>query len=247
MIIEFVAVPGSGKSHFADKLFNHLKNEMTPLGYTIFNRGDIDNIKRNKIVSISKNRIFTRLYLLFNIAKVIDIRVFGHIINLFFTPGHSFLVKRKRVMYLIDILLNYKIIDNINKEHNNNCIFILDEGLLHISSMCMRECNKKNLDKFFKAFKRKLIIKQIFVFIDCKTENLFDRLTNRPSGWPMNWKNLDSNSKLFELEKSYKKYSTKKDFVVDGEKQNYIIDNSIYFENYALFYESIMNKLLVDF
>ncbi|MDD7885831.1 hypothetical protein [Flavivirga sp. 57AJ16] len=250
MIIEFIAVPGSGKSHFAEKLFDHLKNEMSNIGISIFNRDDINERKRMNLLAVSDNRLLIRLCILSNMVKVIDFHTLGYIINILLAPSHSFKVKRKRVMYLLDILLNYRIIDDIKKECDNKCVFILDEGLLHISSMCMKKCSSSKLKRFFKILKRKRWgkIKQLFVFIDCNTDILFDRLTERTEGWPGNWKRLESDSKHDELEKSHLKYIVKKKFVVKRKKkkrkkQHYIIDNSVYFQNYELFYSKIIKRI----
>ena len=245
MIIEFIAVPGSGKTYLSDKLYTYLKKEMSNKGIVLFNRADINEIKREKASTQRKN--ITRVNIILNYIKVIDIYLLRCIINLFLSPNYSYKVKFQLTMYLLDIFLNYKIIDDLKKEYKNKCVFILDEGVLHASSICMKECTPENIKIFFKRLKGTKWIKnkQLFVFIDCDTDIIYNRLTKRPDGWPNNWKDLSDKKKEIELKNSYLKFEAKKEYIFKKKKKRnyFVINNNEYFNNDPLFYKKIIKKI----
>ncbi|AUP77261.1 hypothetical protein [Flavivirga eckloniae] len=245
MIIEFIAAPGSGKTYFSNKLYAHLEEAIRGTGVKLFNRADINEIKREKLSTNSKHK--TRFKILFSYIKVMDFYLLRSIINLFLFSKYSFKVKSNLSLYLLDIFQNYKIIDGIEKEHNNKCIFILDEGFLHASSICMDECTIENLKNFFKKIKNTKWKnnKQLYVFIDCNTTELYTRLTERDEGWPPNWKHLNPKEKRKVLKKSYSRFKTKRNFISKKKKKKkyYLIDNSEYFSNDELFFEEILKKI----
>lgn len=245
MVIEFIAVPGSGKTYLSDKLYTHLKKEMSSKGIRLYNRLDINEIKKETLSN--KNKNIARLNILFNYIKIINIHLFKYIIILFLSSSYSFKTKCNLSMYLLDVFFNYKIIANIKREYKNKCIFILDEGLLHASSICMTECNITNLKRFFEKLKSTKwnMNKQLYVFIDCHIDIIYNRLSERAEGWPVNWADLTSQKKQHELKKSYLKYKNKKDYIFKNEKKEkyYLIDNSKLFDNYQLFYNEINEKI----
>lgn len=245
MIIEFIAVPGSGKTFFSEKLYNYLKERISEKSLKLFNRNDINSIKRDKI--FAKNKNIARLKIALAYIKTIDFNVLRFIIVLFVNPNYSFKVKSQLAMYLLDVFLNYRIIDDLKQKYNNKCVFILDEGLLHASSICMRECNVTNLENFFNKLKRKINYSddELYIFIDCNKDIIYKRLSKRAEGWPPNWKSLTKAKKHQEINKSYLKFKAKKDFVLKNKKEKnyYLLDNSNYFDDYHLFFETVKQKI----
>lgn len=244
MIIEFIAVPGSGKTFFSDKLYTYLKKESKSADVKLFNRHDINLIKNTKKSTTNKNLI--RLNIIKQYLKVIDFYLLKSLWRLFVSNPYPFKTKTNLAMYLIDIFSNYKIINDLKKTYNNKCLFVLDESLLHASSIGMDECNAENLDLFYKNLKSTKwnINKSLFIFIDCDIDTVYSRLSERTEDWPVNWRGLSSEEKREELDKSYRKFKAKKDYISQQQQENYyIIDNSTYFEDYELCCSEILEKI----
>ncbi|WP_271400417.1 hypothetical protein [Salinicoccus roseus] len=245
MIIEFSAIPGAGKTYLSELLCSYLKTELSEYNFVFITRKDLQEMRKEKF----KNKIIRRIYILYNI---LDYRIISLIFTLLRGNG-SFENKINKIIFFVNNVLNYKFLTQLYKQGNSNHVFLLDEGLLHASEVFIDINNQlpENMD-VSKYFDRITSLKSInysqtekmYIFIDSNIKENFNRISKREQGWPDTFKNLSESNKLEELDRFKQRYTYIKEFIDEGPEKNLVIDNSIFQDNYNIYFDEIKKYIL---
>lgn len=236
MIIEFIGIPGSGKTHISHMLCNYLESQIEDL--KVFHNDDI--LKEIKI----DGRI-RHLIILF--PFIFNIYFLSLIYKILTRKNSSIASKKKLIRIFLQRILIYS---KINKKvRNNNYLYVLDEGLLHFSIAFFRQNKElpegKNLKSYLYIIKKIINYNtkdKIYIFVDSDIEENYKRIENRKSGWPGTTAHLTDIRKKEYLKDSYKYYSSLRDNK-DFYSKSIIIDNSVLSNDYSQYFNSIIKKI----
>ena len=236
MIVEFVGVPGSGKTYISQAFCDYINSYNRNL--YVFHRYDIEK-------KIHKDGKVKNVILLF--PYIFNIYFLLMIINI--VSRRSTMVARINLLKIFLLrVLTYQKIKDMNK-HNKKNIYILDEGFLHFSIAFFRqnkELPESSKLKNYMNILDKIIsykdINKIFVFIESDIKKNYRRIEKRESGWPGGTKLLCDEEKMEYLEENYKGYSVIRDNKNLGVR-SIIIDNSSQLTDYSCYFDEIIEKL----
>lgn len=232
MIIEFSAIPGSGKSYIAQHLEELLKNSLSDSGVKVFTIRDIQSHKKQQTHPLLPGKLFT----LYRILTLIKPSTFQQLLHLLFLTKDF----RTNILYMkffVRILMNYRMLRDIQKKETNPSVFILDEGILHSSVLFL---NKENtvarLNQFLERIGSLTYLEyknqaKLHVFVDSDSETNYQRINARKAGWPYTFSRLDEVRKKDELSKRTNYYRTLKTYALEHEVPFVEIDNSRKKEN----------------
>lgn len=212
MILEFIGVPGSGKSHISNDLAKELKKR------------NFNVLTNEKLIQIYKKR-----NLIINIMNILPclFKVDFYLIVILIMKDKRPL-KSKYILFklLIRRILVYQI---INKDNRRDNIYLLDEGLLHFGVALFRnrkKINERDIIKYInniqniKKYKRN---EYLYVFIEGDIETNFNRIESRESNWPIKRDSLNLEEKLFFLKSSFHSYNK---FLKTIEEINKVVINN---------------------
>ncbi|AST93631.1 hypothetical protein BC6307_21370 [Sutcliffiella cohnii] len=246
MVIEFLGVPGAGKTYLTNSLIDYLKKEINSSRFILITRKDIENKKRVNY----KSKCLKHISFFIILIRIMDINILTLLFKILSTKDSIF-VKKRNLIYFIYTLLNYNIINQIKKENSDkNCVFILDEGLAHISSIFFSE--KDGVGDIMSYFKRINSIKgikyrdhkKLYIFVDGTVEKNFERMSKRKQGFPMSWKKLDEVEKTNLLKEYVLKYELKKNYITNiANEDNVVIDNTNFLTNYDSYFLKVKGLL----
>ena len=237
MIIEFIGIPGSGKTFISKQLEKYLKDNLSnkvkifnshDLVIKVKNDGKINNII--KLIPLLLNLSFLKLF------KNIILRQ-GNI------SSNLYLFK----IFLIRLLM-YKKINEISK-NNKEFIFILEEGWAHFSIALLRKkienMNTSILDQYFKYLNdvvKYFIEDNYYIFIDSCTSENYIRIENRSKGWPGSLGNeskkkkekfLNESNNFYKYLKSYYEFNGISTCIDNTKfKNSYSSDFKLVIDNY---------------
>lgn len=174
MIIEFIGLPGSGKTTIANRLDSYI-NDKIKGNISVFTIKDLEDIKK-------KSRLkFILKYLAFLFRpKVLIILVHALKKN----PMFLWTIKGPIRWYLNTLIL-YGIIGDLYKV-NNKSIFILDEGYIHrCNSLYVTDKRCPNKNTVLRYLKQNELLTNSYnvdiipVFLDCSINECYSRLLKR--------------------------------------------------------------------
>lgn len=235
LIIEFIGIPGSGKSYIAKKLNNYL-NKLLP-EHNVLSYHDIYNeIKRDgkknilKVLNLMKNKSFNMMLIsILNRKSSINSR--------------KNMVKR----FVFRILVYQKIKEIMDKK--SDTVLVLDEGFLHFSIAYFRQnAEKPNNEKlsFYLCELDKIIgylsIPKVFIFVDNNVKESFNRIEKREQGWPGFIGELDEDKKNRYLEGNYECYLELRNSVSIQTKKLFI-DNTSFREDYPYAFSELIEYI----
>lgn len=205
--IEFIGLPGSGKTTITNEIikksanqkykkFENVYKESIRNYYKdkhIFNRVKINILSKfiNELTipnNLYQNKVFNELFLNNDIYK----SVIDHINE--FSPNF-------RKPYLIKYLLNDKFkLDIINEFYNEDITVLMDEGFVHrLINILMYSTediiNTTFIDKYFNVYKYPTNI----IYIKIEIEECIHRMKNRKKGIPSSFRNFNKEELYHEL------------------------------------------------
>lgn len=210
LLIEFVGVPGSGKTYISFLLEEYL----TKAGFKVFHGHELN--KRISRTGKLKKIISLTPYLFKPSAIALAIKILFRK-----SPMHSRVILLK--IYLHTLLV-YKHI------HFHPGIYILDEGFLHFSISFFRQNNEvpdeTNLQRYLGALNKIIAYKDIrvlYLFIESTPEENYNRIENRERGWPGRIGQQTVEGKRKYLYENFKCYDELKKCHLSAEKV--LVDN----------------------
>lgn len=237
MIIEFIGIPGSGKTHISHYLNSYLKNS-SKCNAVVFGYQDVfERVRKNGKLGLLIKTIpfFLNPYFILFLLKIL-------------TRKSSFLLRKSMIKRFLVRLIVYKKIKKLKKK-NNHSVFILDEGFLHFSIAFFRQNNEipysLEIKKFLATLDKIINYKtqeKIFVFVDSNTERNFKRLEERQQGWPGQIDKWSKNQKEEYLKQTADIYDAIKNNRRFADNSIYI-DNSSYIRNYSTYFNLIIEKV----
>ncbi|MEN1762037.1 hypothetical protein [Anoxynatronum sibiricum] len=244
MNIEFAAIPGSGKTYLMNELYKYLKNNLNEKEYSIFTYKDIDDIKSTE----NKHKRFRRIHLIKNFIMLLDIHIIK-LIYMYAKKKEPIKIKLKSISYIMHMLWNQKIVNQIENNSRKKNIFILDENLFHLSNFYLeKDQDEKISGKYFYLLEKAKKIRyeknsNLYVLIDSDRMENYHRMNKRNQGWPSIWKNLSNEDKKNVLVESQERYETLKRYVNDSGIIYTTINNEVFREKYEDEFEKIIKKM----
>ncbi|HHY82925.1 MAG TPA: hypothetical protein GX505_09655 [Clostridiales bacterium] len=232
IIIEFIAVSGSGKTYISELLVKFLAQEPLLNNTIIYSASDLwkaMGLTRSKILN-KGIRIIERIRCLFSMP------VLKLLISILFS-GIGFMKSIRKIIYYLGIINLYRIMRRI-KKLNRHCkpIFILDEGIFHASEIFISSASDKIpydfLHKYEKTINSIKYIQyqdfvKIFIFVESATEVNFERLDKRSEGWPILLRHLSKKGRMKALDDFQVKVDSIKNYIADSRFLCFTINNSV--------------------
>jgi len=232
MIIEFVGIPGSGKTYISNKLNHYLKGNF-PNQKVVHNKDLFHKIKKNGKLKAIKNLI----PILFKLSFY---KMLFHIL----IGKASYKQKKQLIIIFLIRLLMYK---EIEKKQSQDYIFVLDEGFSHFSISYFRQQkiipNQGDFNQFFAKIDILLnyhSFYKYYIFIDSHVDKNYQRIEKRSKGWPQGTKEFSYDNKIKYLNKNLEVYQAVKTFITRKEK-NLIIDNTTFIRTYDGYFNEVFH------
>lgn len=203
--IEFIGIPGSGKTTLSNQILDKLKMENIEVysdqylyksSVKIYNKNKgllryirfriINALQKDRYDSISLYRKSTSSFLLENIEIINNLL---HIIDE--------TVPDRRKEFVLKYLLNdvYKL-DVIRKYSTFNNLLLMDEGFVHrLLNIFMFSDIERN-KKYINTFLQKVGYPKVLIYITCSPEESLYRMKNRTTGIPTGFKNYEKEELL---------------------------------------------------
>lgn len=231
MIIEFIGIPGSGKTHISYLLYDYLNEKEYEVQHC------------NHLSREDKSRRMSKLLMLlpytFNIYFLL--MIYKILTNKSSISGKKILL----FIFLQRILVYRKIFD---KKKGKQKIYILDEGFLHFAIAFHRQnketSEERNLNTYLELLSKIIPydkIEKTFVFVECDIDESYKRIESRKYGWPGKVGNGTNKEKNKYLEDNYRNYS-----LIKNNKS--IITQSVFIDNCASLIDSSLyfNEVFVE-
>ncbi|HHT66594.1 MAG: hypothetical protein ACOX25_02665 [Caldicoprobacterales bacterium] len=238
MILEFIAVTGSGKTYLCNLLSTYLKEAFILEKILIYTADDLwKEMDKTKSAVINKFiRVFRRIHCVFSLP------VMKLLLNILLSSGR-WSEKKQKIIYYLSIINIYRIIRRmVNRNKSGDIAFILDEGIFHASEIFMDHSAANQpcelLSAYEKAVNRIQYIKyndfkRIYIFVDSTICDNFGRLNNRPEGWPALMKNLSSEEKTQALAVFQAKVDQIKSYLSAGSSPCFSLDNTSWTNDFS--------------
>ncbi|SFQ51641.1 hypothetical protein SAMN05421670_2409 [Psychrobacillus psychrotolerans] len=204
MIIEFVGIPGSGKTYISRKFQEYINSDLN-----IESKYEIQN-SRDIVKSSDRNKVLNKILV---INKILNINSMNFIFKIL-GSNRPFFEKILSIYYFANKIREYQLInDSLKTNSTHKKVVLIDEGLLHITSnIFFEELRFEDIDLFFKKIYKKNYFnhKKLFVFID--SNDSLVRLTSRPDGFPKMWTKLNEGEIKDRIAIMSKKHLIKKEY-----------------------------------
>jgi thymidylate kinase len=163
VIVEFIGLPGSGKSTVAKSIFEEKQIKKLHITYPLYNLYNKGWVQRNliKFVLVINYFIFNFFYSL-DVIKLIKS------------------TKQNSTKNIIKLSFNFLFFLSVHKKYKESKdIVLFDEGLLHNVWAILYEATSKNID--YNKFILDSCLPNVVVYVECDIQTNIDRLLLRKS------------------------------------------------------------------
>ena len=248
MLIEFVAIPGSGKSHISIELKKYLQINLHSRDYDIYLGNDLLNINtrsNHPFFSKVERKLklnFQRFCLLF------DFNVLKLLIRILLSK-RSIFEKKKVIFFVMDKLRTYRKISYIQSIRSGKSIFIIDEGWLHYSDTILNDkIDEIKLFTYFDLINRIKFfdyesLNKRYLFINSSIIKNIERMKKRHKGYPQLWKKLNEKEITLIMQEQLYNNKQKENYINRTRHEKYTIENNFDEKKYLTVFGRILKDI----